>query len=100
MVTVKARPRPAPRPVVQPPLSQLLELFSSYYRAHNYSLRTIQWYQERLGWFLRWIEDHEERQSTLDDFTVRNFMLFILTKQNTPAWSGHPYHPGRDTGPS
>lgn len=99
MVTVKARARQAPRPA-QPTLSQLLELFSSYYRAHNYSVHTIPWYQERLGWFFRWFEEHEARPPTLDDFSVQNVMLFILTKQNTPAWSGHPFHPGRESGPS
>ncbi len=75
-------------------LRRTLHLFESAYRASGKSPRTVEWYGERLGYFLVFLERGLGHEPTLLDFTREQFRLFILERQA----AGRACPGRRDTG--
>ena len=66
----------------QTDLSVLLQHFEVHNKTEGKSPRTVGWYNEVLGMFIRWLR--EDGSSTaigdIDEYTVRRFILYVQEK--------------------
>lgn len=74
-------------------LGQLIEEYEIDLRAKGRSERTIQWYEQKLGHFARFLET---RRLSMHNVTRRHLREFILILEQTKADENNPYKPTRD----
>jgi hypothetical protein len=66
-------------------LKELGERFNLHNRAENKSSKTIEWYEDSIGHFCRFVEEWKRKPATLDDLNIEQVELFIVDLRNRPV---------------
>jgi integrase/recombinase XerC/integrase/recombinase XerD len=71
-------------------LDRLVQHFEAFNRSEGKSPRTVEWYSRVLGYFGQYLRarDLPDRLGDLDIMVVREFVLYLQTRQK---WQGHPF---------
>lgn len=72
-----------------------LHQYAVWHRTSGHSERTVAWYNQKLGVFIRWLQAHE-RPTSIEAITLADAREFILAEQQrTSTYPDHPNHKER-----